>query len=361
MSVFGTRPEAIKMCPIIKELQKRNIKNVICLTGQHEQMLYQIMNIFNITEDYNLHIMQHNQSLSDVTCKIISNIDVVLKKENPDIVLVHGDTSSSFAAALAAFYHHVPIGHVEAGLRTYNLQSPYPEEFNRHVVDLIADYLFAPTKYAKRQLIAEGKDKKSIFITGNTVIDTMKYTINENYTDSNIQWCGKNKMILLTTHRRENIGQPMEQIFEAVNRIVSENANVRVIYPIHKNPQIREIAYRYFNNKEHIRMLEPLDVFTFHNYINKSYLILTDSGGIQEEASYLGKPVLVLRDTTERPEGVESGVLKVIGTQMKDIFQETQKLLNNKEEYENMSNTICPYGDGRAAEYIVNILIDKFS
>lgn len=362
MSVFGTRPEAIKMCPVVRELeQRRGIENIVCLTGQHKDMLNQVIELFHIKVNYNLHIMRENQTLSNITCDILERLESILSKEKPDMVLVHGDTSSSFAAALSAFYHHVPIGHVEAGLRTYNMQSPYPEEFNRQTVDLIADLFFAPTEYAKKQLLLEKKDESRVFVTGNTVIDALKHTVNKNYDNENIEWCGRNKMILLTVHRRENIGKPMENIFNAINRILDKYSDVRVIYPVHKNPKIREIAYKYFKGKDKIKLIEPLDVYDFHNFMNKSYFILTDSGGIQEEAPALGKPVLVLRDETERPEGVEAGTLKVIGTETTNVYNEIENLLLDDKEYSHMSRAINPYGDGFSARYIVNIIENYFT
>lgn len=361
MSVFGTRPEGIKMCPVIKELERRQgIESIVCLTGQHEEMLDQVIEIFKVKVDYNLHIMRRNQTLSNITSNILIHLDEIMEKERPDMVLVHGDTSSSLAAALSAFYHHIPIGHVEAGLRTYNMQSPYPEEFNRQAVDLIADLFFAPTEYAKNQLLLEKKDESKIFVTGNTVIDALKTTVNKNYYNENIKWCGSNKMVLLTVHRRENIGKPMENIFNAINRILDKYSDVRVVYPVHKNPRVREIAYKYFKGKDKIKLIEPLDVYDFHNFMNKSYIVVTDSGGIQEEAPALGKPVLVLRDKTERPEGVEAGVLKVIGTESDNVYREIENLLINKKEYSHMSKTINPYGKGFSSKCIVDIIENYF-
>jgi UDP-N-acetylglucosamine 2-epimerase (non-hydrolysing) len=361
MSVFGTRPEAIKMCPVIKELERHiEIESVVCLTGQHKEMLNQVIELFKIKVDYNLHIMKENQSLTEITCNILSHLDKVIQYENPDMILVHGDTSTSFAAALSAFYNHIPIGHVEAGLRTYNIQSPYPEEFNRQCVDIITDLFFAPTEYAKKQLINENKDKSRIFVTGNTAIDALKTTVDNNYHNINLDWCKDNRLILLTAHRRENIGTPMENVFEAVNKILDKYSDVSVIYPLHKNPKVREIAQKYFGDNPKVRMIEPLDVYDFHNFMNKSYFILTDSGGIQEEAPSLGKPVLVLRDSTERPEGVQAGTLKVIGTQVGVVYQEIERLLTDKEEYSHMSQAANPYGDGYASERIVQIIMEYF-
>lgn len=361
MSVFGTRPEAIKMCPVVKELELRSgIECVVCLTGQHEEMLNQVIDIFRIKVNYNLHIMRENQTLSDITSEILIRLDSIMIKEKPDMILVHGDTSSSFAAALSAFYHNIPIGHVEAGLRTYNMKSPYPEEFNRQTVDLMADLFFAPTEYAKKQLLLEKKDETRIFVTGNTVIDALKTTVNKDYYNENIEWCGCNKLILLTVHRRENIGKPMENIFNAVNMILDKYSDVRVIYPVHKNPKVREIAYKYFKDKDKIRLIEPLDVYDFHNFMNRSYMILTDSGGIQEEAPSLGKPVLVLRNETERPEGVEAGTLKVIGTETTRVYKEIEKLLIDDKEYSDMSKADNPYGNGFSSKCIVDIIENYF-
>ena len=361
ITIFGTRPEAIKMCPVIKELNKRpEIECKVCLTGQHKEMLQQVMDLFDIQADYNLQIMKQNQTLSMITSDVLNGLDSVFEKEQPDLVLVHGDTSSSFAAALSAFYHHIPIGHVEAGLRTYNMQSPYPEEFNRQAVDLITDIYVAPTEQAKKQLLNEGKDENKIFVTGNTVIDALKTTVSEEYQSDVLDWCKGSKIILLTAHRRENIGTPMEHIFEAVKMIVENNKDVKVIYPIHKNPKVRNIANRMFEGCDRIKLIEPLDVYDFHNFMDRSYLILTDSGGIQEEAPALGKPVLVMRDTTERPEGVEAGTLKLVGTNEDAIVLETEKLLSDVNAYTSMSNAMNPYGDGNASKRIVDIIQKVF-
>ncbi|MFR5398818.1 MAG: non-hydrolyzing UDP-N-acetylglucosamine 2-epimerase [Lachnospira sp.] len=357
LSVFGTRPEAIKMCPVIKELEKQTeIESIVCLTGQHEEMLNQVIERFKIKVNYNLHIMKKNQSLTDITCNVLMQLGQVLENEKPDMVLVHGDTSTSFAAALSAFYHHIPVGHVEAGLRTYNVQSPYPEEFNRQCVDMITDLFFAPTEYAKEQLLNEHKKQSQIFVTGNTAIDALNITVETSYYNTNIEWCENHKMILLTAHRRENIGVPMERIFEAVNKILDKYSDVRVIYPVHKNPKVRQIAQKYFGNNSKVRLIEPLDVYDFHNLMNKSYFILTDSGGIQEEAPSLGKPVLVLRDSTERQEGVMAGTLKVVGTRTEQVYCEIERLLTDKEEYSRMSHATNPYGDGYASKRIVEII-----
>lgn len=359
VSVFGTRPEAIKMCPVIKELEKRDeIQSVVCLTGQHEEMLNQVIDLFEIKPDYNLHIMKKNQTLSMIMTSILSGLEEVIRREAPDLILVHGDTSTSFAAALTAFYNHIPIGHVEAGLRTYDMQSPFPEEFNRQATDLISDLYFAPTYQSRSNLIKEGKSFDKIFVTGNTVIDALKTTVRNDYQNPLIDWCGDSKLVLLTAHRRENIGKPMENIFMAVRDIVNKYQDVKVIYPIHKNPKVREIADKIFTDCDRIRLIEPLDAYDFHNFMNRSYLILTDSGGIQEEAPSLGKPVLVLRDTTERPEGIEAGTLRLVGTEREDIFRETEHLLVDEDAYAAISGIENPYGDGHASERIVNIIIN---
>ena len=349
------------MCPVIKELELRdNVESIVCLTGQHEEMLSQVVELFHITASYNLHIMKKNQDLSTITSEILTRLNEIMLLENPDMVLVHGDTSSSFAAALSAFYHHIRIGHVEAGLRTYNMQSPYPEEFNRQAVDLITDLYFAPTERAKRQLLAEGKKTEQIFVTGNTVIDALKTTVTDNYTNELLEWIGDSKCILVTAHRRENIGLPMERMFRAILRIVNDNPEVKVIYPIHRNPKVREIAKKVFRDNDKIRLIEPLDVYDFHNLLARCYLVLTDSGGVQEEAPSLGKPVLVMRNTTERPEGVEAGTLKLVGTDEENIYRETLELLKDRQKYQNMSNIHNPYGDGFAAKRIVEIIEDYF-
>lgn len=361
LSVFGTRPEAIKMCPVIKELELRdNIESVVCLTGQHEEMLSQVVDLFGITPDYNLHIMKKNQGLSLMTSVILQMLDDIMASENPDIVLVHGDTSSSFAAALSAFYHHIRIGHIEAGLRTYNLQSPYPEEFNRQAVDLVSDLYFAPTERAKEQLLVEGKEIDHIFVTGNTGIDALKTTVTGKYENVLLDWGKDSRLLLVTAHRRENIGAPMENMFRAILKIVDNNKDVKVIYPIHKNPEVRKIAQRILGDNRRIKLIEPLDPYDFHNFLARCFLVLTDSGGIQEEAPSLGKPVLVMRDTTERPEGVEAGTLKLVGTDEKTIYDEISLLLHDQNKYQEMSNIQNPYGDGCAAERIVNILQEYF-
>lgn len=357
MLVFGTRPEAIKMCPLVNEIKKRkNLEQVICVTGQHKEMLQQVLDVFKVAPDFNLKIMKDKQTLFDVTTAILNNIKPVLEDVKPDVVLVHGDTSTTFATALACFYLQIPVGHVEAGLRTYNIFSPYPEEFNRQAVSIISQYNFAPTELSKENLIKEGKNPDSIWITGNTAIDALKTTVREDYTDENIEWAKGKRLITITAHRRENLGEPMRHMFKAIKRVLDEHDDVRAIYPIHMNPLVRDAAHEVFGNDDRIRIIEPLDVLDFHNYMNHSYLILTDSGGIQEEAPSLGKPVLVMRDTTERPEGLKAGTLKLVGTKEETIYKEFTRLLDNKEAYKEMSHAENPYGDGHASEKIADII-----
>lgn len=360
MLVFGTRPEAIKMCPLINELKTRKqLKTIVCVTGQHREMLHQVLNVFEIVPDYDLDIMKEKQSLFDVTINILQKLKVVLENEKPDVVLVHGDTSTTYAAALACFYLHIPVGHVEAGLRTYNIDSPWPEEFNRQSVSIISRFNFAPTETAKQNLINEKKDPNKIYVTGNTVIDALKTTIKNDYKNEYLDWAKDSKMILLTAHRRENLGEPMHHMFRAIKRIVDEFSDVKVIYPIHMNPLVRQIADKELGNDEGIKIIEPLEVIDFHNFMARSYLILTDSGGIQEEAASLGKPVLVMRDTTERPEGVKAGTLKLVGTDEENIYENFKLLLQNKNEYDKMSHATNPYGNGTACKQIADILIEK--
>ena len=360
MTIFGTRPEAIKMAPLVKELEKRNeIESIVCVTAQHRQMLDQVLETFNIIPNYDLNIMKQNQTLSEITCNALLGLEKIIKDEQPDIVLVHGDTTTTFVGAMAAFYNQVAIGHVEAGLRTWDKYSPYPEEMNRQMVDCMADMYFAPTKMSANNLINEGKSKEKIYITGNTVIDAMSTTVDDTYNNEVFDWIGNDKMILLTAHRRENLGEPMYHIFKAVKRIVDEFPDVKVVYPIHLNPKVRQIANEVLNNCDRVKLIEPLEVFDFHNFQNKSYLILTDSGGIQEEAPSLGKPVLVLRDTTERPEGIEAGTLKLVGTNEETIYNTTKELLINSDMYRSMSEANNPYGDGHASEKIVDAIIKK--
>ena len=357
MAVFGTRPEAIKMCPLVLELKKSaDIQAVVCLTGQHREMLDSVMEVFGVSSDYDLSVMKPKQNLGMITSAVLGGLDGVLEKECPDLVLVHGDTTTSFAAGLAAFYRHIPVGHVEAGLRTYDLQSPFPEEFNRQAVDMISDLYFAPTELAKQQLTGEGKDEGHIFVTGNTGIDALRVTVKEDYSDENLEWASDSRLILMTAHRRENIGMPMNRMFRAIRRIVDENSDIKLIYPVHKNPAVREIARQYLSGQERIRLIEPLDVLDFHNYISRCYLILTDSGGIQEEAPSFGKPVLVMRNMTERPEGVAAGTLKLVGTEEEKIYLETKRLLQDEEAYRKMSRAANPYGDGHASERIVEVI-----
>lgn len=358
MTVFGTRPEAIKMCPLVNELKKHEaINTVVCVTGQHRQMLDSVLNVFNVKPDYDLSIMKDNQTLFDVTINILEKIKIVLEKELPDIVLVHGDTSTTFVTALACFYLKIPVGHVEAGLRTYNIFSPYPEEFNRQAVSIISKYNFAPTDLAKSNLVREGKKEDTIFVTGNTAIDALKTTIRKDYYHPELEWAKDSKLILLTAHRRENLGEPMHNMFRAIRRIVDEHNDVKVIYPIHMNPLVRKAAQEELGNDDRIHIIEPLDVLDFHNFMDKSYMILTDSGGIQEEAPSLGKPVLVMRDTTERPEGIAAGTLKLVGTSENTIYREFKKLLENEVEYNKMAHASNPYGDGHACERIVKVLL----
>lgn len=357
MIVFGTRPEAIKMCPLVNELKKRSrIKTIVVVTGQHRTMLDQVLNVFKIIPDYDFSIMKERQTLFDITINVLTGMQKILDEISPDIVLVHGDTSTTFAASLAAFYYQIPIGHIEAGLRTYNICSPFPEEFNREMVSLIATYNFAPTNINRSNLLREGKEESSIYVTGNTAIDALKTTIRKDYKHSELEWCKNSRMILITAHRRENIGEPMRQMFHAIKKILDEHADVKAIYPTHLNPTVREIAYSVFGKDKRIHLIEPLDVLDFHNFMNASYLILTDSGGIQEEAPFLGKPVLVMRNTTERPEGIEAGTLKLVGTNEKTIYETLNVLLNNSSEYEKMAHASNPYGDGFACKRIADIL-----
>ena len=362
MSIFGTRPEAIKMAPLIKELETRKeIESIVCVTAQHREMLDQVMNTFNIKSNYDLNIMRTGQTLGDVTIRALEGLEKIIKEEKPDIVLVHGDTTTTFAGALAAFYNQVTIGHVEAGLRTYNKYSPFPEEMNRQMVDCMTDMFFAPTKISKNNLLKQNINEDKIYVTGNTAIDAMATTVKDEYRHKELEWIKQNeRMILLTAHRRENLGDPMRNIFGAINKIVTEFKDVKVIYPIHMNPKVREVASEIFKNNDKVKLIEPLEVLDFHNFINKSYIILTDSGGIQEEAPSLGKPVLVLRDTTERPEGIDAGTLKLVGTNENTIYEETKKLLTNREEYTKMSKASNPYGDGNASKRIVDAIINYF-
>lgn len=357
MVVFGTRPEAIKMCPLVNELKKDSYFDVkVCVTGQHRQMLDQVLKTFNIIPDYDLAIMKNSQTLFDITVNVLSKIKEILEIEKPNIVLVHGDTSTTFVTALACFYLHIPVGHIEAGLRTYNIEAPFPEEFNRQAVGIISKFNFAPTEMAKSNLIKEGKDSNSIYVTGNTVIDAMQQTVIDNYKHEELDWVGNDRMIFITAHRRENLGEPMHNMFRAIRRVLDEHPNVKAIYPIHMNPQVRKAAEEELGNCNQIHIIEPMEVIDCHNFEARCYLCLTDSGGIQEECPSFGKPVLVMRDTTERPEGIEAGVLKLVGTSEKSIYEWFTKLLDNKEEYNNMAHAESPYGDGHACQRIVKIL-----
>lgn len=357
MLVFGTRPEAIKMCPIVNELKlRKNISTVVCVTGQHREMLDMVLKTFRVVPDYDLSIMRERQTLFDVTTDILNLIKSILEKEHPDVVLVHGDTSTTFSTALACFYLQIPVGHVEAGLRTYNIFSPYPEEFNRQAVSIISAYNFAPTDLSRSNLIREGKREDSIYITGNTAIDALKTTVKSEYSNEHLQWAKGSRLIMITAHRRENLGNPMKSMFRAIKRVIDEHSDVKAIYPIHMNPAVRETADEIFKGDERIRIIEPLDVVDFHNFLNKSYLILTDSGGVQEEAPSLGKPVLVMRDTTERPEGISAGTLKLVGTNEKNIYSNFKLLLEDDNTYKKMAYASNPYGDGFASRRIADIL-----
>lgn len=360
MLVFGTRPEAIKMCPLVNELKTRKgIETIVCVTGQHRQMLDQVLEAFQVEPDYDLSIMKDRQTLFDVTTNILNRIKAVLEEVQPDVVLVHGDTSTTFVTALACFYLQIPVGHVEAGLRTYNIYSPYPEEFNRQAVSIISAYNFAPTELSKENLLREGKNPDTIYVTGNTAIDALKTTVREDYTHPDLEWAKGSRLIMITAHRRENLGEPMKHMFRAIRRVCDEHPDIKAIYPIHMNPVVREIADSILGDDERIRIIEPLDVLDFHNFLSRSYLILTDSGGIQEEAPSLGKPVLVMRDTTERPEGIKAGTLKLVGTDEEVIYQNFKQLLEDEETYRAMSTASNPYGDGFACKRIADILEGK--
>lgn len=357
MLIFGTRPEAIKMCPLVNELKSRkSINTVVCVTGQHRQMLSQVLEAFDVKPDYDLSVMQDKQDLFDITIGILGKLKSVIADAQPDIVLVQGDTSTSFAAALSCFYAGVPVGHIEAGLRTYDIAAPYPEEFNRQAVSIISRYNFAPTETARQNLLREGKSEDAVFVTGNTVIDALKATVCENYTHPELEWAKDSRLVLITAHRRENLGKPMERMFRAMRRVIDEHPDVKAVYPAHLNPAVRETADRILGNHERIHIIEPLDVIDFHNFMSRCHMILTDSGGVQEEAPSLGKPVLVMRDTTERPEGVEAGTLKLVGTDEENIYKWFTRLLDNNEEYARMSNASNPYGDGLASRRIADIL-----
>ena len=360
MLVFGTRPEAIKMCPLVNELKTRKgIETAVCVTGQHRQMLDQVLEAFSVVPDYDLSIMKERQTLFDVTTNILNRIREVLETVRPDVVLVHGDTSTTFVTALACYYLQIPVGHVEAGLRTYNIYSPYPEEFNRQAVGIIAAYHFAPTELSKKNLLKEGKKPETIYVTGNTAIDALKTTVRKDYTHPVLEWAKDSRLIMITAHRRENLGEPMKHMFRAIRRVCDEHPDIKAVYPIHMNPAVRETAQAILGDDERIRIIEPLDVLDFHNFLARSYLILTDSGGIQEEAPSLGKPVLVMRDTTERPEGIAAGTLKLVGTDEGTIYENFKMLLEDQEAYRKMSMASNPYGDGFASKRIADILEGK--
>ena len=357
MLVFGTRPEAIKMCPLVNELKTReNIETIVCVTGQHRQMLDQVLDVFRVVPDYDLSIMKDKQTLFDITTNILDRIKEVLEEVCPDVVLVHGDTSTTFVTALACFYLQIPVGHVEAGLRTYNIYSPYPEEFNRQAVGIISAFNFAPTELSKRNLLKEGKNPDTIYVTGNTAIDALKTTVREDYTHPELEWAKDSRLILITAHRRENLGEPMKNMFRAIRRCMDEHPDLKAIYPIHMNPVVRQTANEILGDDDRIHIIEPLEVLDFHNFLARSYLILTDSGGIQEEAPSLGKPVLVMRDTTERPEGIAAGTLKLVGTDEEVIYENFKRLLEDETAYEKMSTASNPYGDGLACKRIADIL-----
>lgn len=361
MTIFGTRPEAIKMAPLIKAIENdERFESIVTVTAQHRQMLDQVMDIFDLKADYDLNIMKDGQTLTDITSRVIKELDSVLVEAKPDIILVHGDTTTTFAASIAGFYHQIKIGHVEAGLRTWNKYSPFPEEMNRQLTDTLADIYFAPTVMSKSNLLKEGRPEESIFITGNTVIDAIEYTIKQNYSNELLDNLAGKRIILVTMHRRENLGQPMTNVFKAINRLVEKFEDVHIVFPMHKNPKVRKNAEETLSDSEQVHLIEPLDVIDFQNFSNNSYMILSDSGGVQEEAPSLGVPVLVLRDTTERPEGIEAGTLKLVGTEEDKVFEEATLLLSDKEEYEKMSQASNPYGDGNASERILDAIAYNF-
>ena len=360
MSVFGTRPEAIKMAPVVKELEAREgVKSIVCVTAQHRDMLDQVLEVFKIKPEYDLDIMKPGQTLTHITAEVLKGIENVIIKEKPDCVLVHGDTTTSMAAALAAFYQQTKVGHVEAGLRTYDKYSPFPEEMNRQIIDCIADYLFAPTELSKANLEKDINKRQKIFVTGNTAIDALKETVRDDYEDDNLKWAKGSRLILVTAHRRENLGEPMRRIFKAIRRLTEDYDDVKVIYPVHLNPKVQSVANEILGDTDKIRLIKPLDVLDFHNFMERAYIIMSDSGGIQEEAPSLGKPVLVLRDTTERPEGIDAGTLKLVGTNEETVYNEARNLLENKKKYDEMSKAKNPYGDGFASRYIVDALMEE--
>ena len=360
VSVFGTRPEAIKMAPVVKELEAREgVKSIVCVTAQHRDMLDQVLEVFKIKPEYDLDIMKPGQTLTHITAEVLKGIEDVIIKEKPDCVLVHGDTTTSMAAALAAFYQQTKVGHVEAGLRTYDKYSPFPEEMNRQIIDCIADYLFAPTELSKANLEKDINKRQKIFVTGNTAIDALKETVRDDYEDDNLKWAKGSRLILVTAHRRENLGEPMRRIFKAIRRLTEDYDDVKVIYPVHLNPKVQSVANEILGDTDKIRLIKPLDVLDFHNFMERAYIIMSDSGGIQEEAPSLGKPVLVLRDTTERPEGIDAGTLKLVGTNEETVYNEARNLLENKKKYDEMSKAKNPYGDGFASRYIVDALMEE--
>lgn len=363
MLVFGTRPEAIKMCPLVNELKSRSdeFETVVTVTGQHREMLDQVLHVFNVVPDYDLAIMKQGQTLFDVTSEVLQKLKIILEKERPDVVLVHGDTTSSFAAALACFYLQIPVGHVEAGLRTHDIYSPWPEEFNRQAVDIVSEYYFAPTEASKKNLLNEGKANSKIWVTGNTGIDALRTTVRDGYSHPELEWANDSRLILITAHRRENLGEPMHRMFRAIRHVMEEHPDTKAIYPIHMNPKVRKAAHEELDGFSRLHIIDPLDVLDFHNFLAASYLILTDSGGIQEEAPSLGKPVLVMRDTTERPEGVSAGTLLLVGTEEEMIYREFSRLLSDRDEYAAMSKASNPYGDGCASRRIANVLFSSES
>lgn len=363
MLVFGTRPEAIKMCPLVLELKGRpdEFETVVTVTGQHREMLDQVLSVFGIVPEHDLAIMKPGQTLFDITSDVLLKIQAVLAEERPDVVLVHGDTTTSFAAALAAFYLQIPVGHVEAGLRTRNLLSPWPEEFNRQAVDVISNWYFAPTETSRQNLLDEAKPDERVFVTGNTGIDALRHTVRDGYTHPELEWAEDSRLILITAHRRENLGEPMHRMFRAIRRVMEERPDTKAIYPIHMNSQVRKAAHEELDGFDCLHVIAPLEVVDFHNFMARSYLILTDSGGIQEEAPSLGKPVLVMRDTTERPEGVAAGTLRLVGTEEDTICREFSRLLDDPAEYEAMSHASNPYGDGCASERIADVLSGRVS
>ena len=358
LSVFGTRPEAIKMAPVVKELEKRDqIESIVCVTAQHRDMLDQVLEIFKIKPDYDLNIMKPGQTLAYITAEVIKGIEDVIIKEKPDLVLVHGDTTTAMAAALAAFYQQVSVGHVEAGLRTYDKYSPYPEEMNRQIIDRIADYLFAPTEISKENIGDKLNKDQRVFVTGNTAIDALKTTVSSSYSHPDLDWAEDSRLILVTAHRRENLGEPMRQIFRAMRRILEDFPDVKIIYPVHLNPKVQSVAKEILGDNERVRLIDPLDVLDFHNFMERAYFIMSDSGGVQEEAPSLGKPVLVLRNTTERPEGIKAGTLKLVGTKEDDVYNAARELLISRDVYNKMSEATNPYGDGFASKYIVDAIL----